>query len=167
MSDELAGGRARSGSAYRAVLRRLWPLVVTQLLVSVILIALCLTIIGLPYAFKKAVDWAFTPWQVVVEGRSGRSALRGSSDLVRGHWTLTAVLSGILVATTLALGPIIGFALIFTTDFPLSLINVVGSIAYALVVPYTATALCLLLLEVHQRPAGGAAETVGAPVASR
>ena len=57
----------------------------------------------------------------------------------------------VLVGTTLTLGPLVGFVLIFLTDLPLSLINVAGSIVYALVVPYTALALSLLLLELRRR----------------
>ena len=57
----------------------------------------------------------------------------------------------VLVGTTLTLGPIVGFVLIFLTDLPLALINVAGSIVYALVVPYTALALSLLLLELRRR----------------
>ena len=115
------------------------------------LLALSLTIVGIPFALKKAVDWAFTPWQVVVDGRSGREALRRSTALVRGQWPFTARLTVVLVGTTLTLGPIVGFALIFLTDLPLALINVAGSIVYALVVPYTALALSLLLLELRRR----------------
>ncbi len=145
--DDLAGRPQSWRSVYRAVARRLWPLLATQLLVIGILLVLCVTIVGLPYAFKKAVDWVFTPWEVVVESRSGRAALRGSTGRVRGAWLTTAAVSTVVVATTVALGPVIGFILIFTTGMPLSVINIVGSIAYALAVPYTATVLCLLLLE--------------------
>ena len=126
-------------------------------LVTFALIGLCLTIIGIPYAVKKAVDWAFTPWQVVIEGLSGRRAMRASAGLVRGDWKRTGTLTIVLVATTLVLGPMVGIILIFTTGLPLSLINVVGSIAYALVVPYTAAALGLLLLELRRRHEAGEA----------
>jgi len=151
LRDELAGSRPGWRPAYSAVARRAWPLITTQLLVTISLVGLCLTLIGIPYALKKAVDWAFTPWQVVIEGRSGRDAMRASADLVRGDWKRTGTLTTVLVATTLVLGPAVGIVLIFTTGLPLSLINVVGSIAYALVVPYTATAIGLLLLELRRR----------------
>ncbi len=151
VSQQLDERAPHPQKAYRMVARRLWPLLVTQALVTVALLALSLTIVGIPFALKKAVDWAFTPWQVVVDGRSGREALRRSTALVRGQWPFTARLTVVLVGTTLTLGPIVGFALIFLTDLPLALINVAGSIVYALVVPYTALALSLLLLELRRR----------------
>ncbi len=151
VSEQLADSAPHPQNAYRTVARRLWPLLVTQALVTAALLALSLTIVGIPVALKKAVDWAFTPWQVVVEGRSGREALRRSTALVRGQWPFTARLTVVLVGATLTLGPIVGFALIFLTDMPLALINVAGSIVYALVVPYTALAVSLLLLELCRR----------------
>jgi hypothetical protein len=147
----------------RALLRHLWSLVGAQIRVTIALIALSLTIIGVPLAVKKAVDWAFTPYEVTIPARRARAALRSSTALVRGTWFPTAGFTIGLVGLTLTLGPVVGYLLIFMTSAPLELINVFGSLVYALVVPYTAIALGLLWIDLHHR---GAPATLGGSVSS-
>lgn len=52
----------------------------------------------------------------------------------------------------IALGPALGFALIFT-NFPLFWINVIGSFVYALLIPYVALGRTLFFFDLQARQA--------------
>ena len=66
------------------------------------------------------------------------SALRRSSELVRGRWLRVASLVGVGTVLALAAGPFLGALLILLTDAPLALLNVVAGVVYALAMPFVA-----------------------------
>ncbi len=146
MSRHLTGGRIRLRESLVTTARRIGPLVVTQLGVTIALTGMALTIVGIPLAIKKAVDWSFTPIEVIVEGCGPRAALRESTRLVHGGWWRKAIFTASLTIAMLAIGPLIGFVMIFLTPIPLGYINILGSIIYALAVPYSACCLALFYL---------------------
>jgi hypothetical protein len=161
LGARLEGRQGGPRDAVRGLIRHLRPLVGAQLRVTLGLALLCLSLVGIPLAVKKAVDWTFTPYEVTVRNRSGRGSLRSSTALVRGDWWNTAGFTIALVGLTLSLGPLVGYAMLFLTSAPLELIDIFGSLVYTLVVPYTGLALGLLWLELGHReepqPAGQAA----------
>ena len=57
-----------------------------QLLASVIVFGLALTIVGLPIAIWKYVSWQFVQQEILFEDKPFREAFRGSSRIVRGRW---------------------------------------------------------------------------------
>ena len=63
------------------------------LVATFLVILLSITIIGIPYAIKKFVDWQFAQQEVLFEDRSIREALHGSAGKVREHWWHTAVVA--------------------------------------------------------------------------
>jgi hypothetical protein len=146
MSRHLTGGPIRLRESFGTTVRRIGPLVVTQLGVTIALTCLALTIVGIPLAIKKAVDWSFTPIEVIVEEHGPRAALRESTRLVHGGWWRKAVFTASLTIAMLTIGPLIGFVMIFVTPIPLGYINILGSIIYALAVPYSACCLALFYL---------------------
>ena len=141
-----------AAGAYRALRPRVWRAVGVHLLVQVLTLLLVLTIIGIPYAIKKYVDWQLTQQEVLFEDRSLREALRGSTRVVRGHWWHTAATVLVLALLGVVAGPMLGFALVFT-PLPPPLINLFGSLVYALVIPYIAVGLTLLYLDLVERRA--------------
>ncbi|HYG96397.1 MAG TPA: hypothetical protein VD741_04740, partial [Solirubrobacterales bacterium] len=74
----------------------------------------------------------------------------GSSELVRGRWWHTVRVAGVLWLLSIAAGPALGFALIFA-DFPLFWINVVGSVVFALFIPFVAVGQTLLYFDLQVR----------------
>jgi len=134
----------------RDMLQRFWHVVGGQILASLLVLLIALTIIGIPFAIWKYVEWQFVQQEIIFNDRRLRDAFRASTRLVRGNWWRTVRVAGFLWLISVVTGPILGFALIFT---PLSLTwaNVVGTVVYALLVPYVAIGRTLLYWDLAVR----------------
>jgi hypothetical protein len=155
---ELEAGRAVGFvGAYRGMLERFWRLVGAHVLSTVLVLLIALTVIGIPIAIKKYVDWQFVQQEILFKDASLRDAFRGSSGVVQGHWWHTLSVAGFLWLLSQVAGPVLGFALVFA-DVPLTTINLLGSLVFALLVPYVALARTLLYFDLQVRaqdaPAG-------------
>ena len=129
---------------------RLGRLVAGQLLALIGIVLMAVTVIGLPFAAWKLIGWLFVQQEILIGDSPVRGSLQGSSDLVRGRWWhAVRPLLFILVLGTVA-GPMVAFALIFTT-IPLTLINLIGSLIFALLIPYFAILLTLLYFDLGVR----------------
>jgi VPS62-like protein len=135
---------------YRAIWERLWRVVGAQLLVDVFLALMIFTVIGIPFAAYFYIAWQFVQQEILFEDRSIRESLRGSHARVRGHWWRTVVVAGILALIGIVIGPVLGFFLIFL-NLSAILVNLIGSIIYALVMPYVALGRTLLYLDLCTR----------------
>ncbi len=91
------GGNAPLRAVLRGLRGELWRLVLLGFAGLIVVFLLVLTVIGIPYAVKKAVDWAFVQQVAALEGRHGRDAFRGSRNLVRGHWWRVAAITSVLL----------------------------------------------------------------------
>ena len=129
-----------------------WRVVGAQLLVILMLAVLAITVIGIPIAIWKFVDWQFVQQEILFEDRSVRDAFRHSSRTVRGRWWRTALVAAILYVIGVVTGPIIAVALVFTTLPPIW-IDFIGSIIYALLLPYVVVGRTLLYFDVQAREA--------------
>jgi hypothetical protein len=109
-----------------------------------------LTVIGIPYAIYKYVAWGFVKEEVLFEDKGVREAMRGSSQLVRGRWWHTVRVAGFLFLVGIAAGPALTVALIFTA-LPLIWINLLGSLIFALLIPYVAVGETLLYFDLQAR----------------
>jgi hypothetical protein len=144
-------GKVHLGLVFRALRGELWRLVALGFVALVIVSLIALTLIGLPYAVKKAVDWAFVQQVAGFEGRRGREALHGSRNLVRGHWWRVALMTSLFLLVLVVVGPFTGVIVILITDAPLATINFFGTLLFALVLPLLTVALTLLYLDLSVR----------------
>lgn len=138
------------GAAWRGLAPRFWRVVGAQLLVVLCVFLLAISIVGLPWAINRYVAWSFVKQEILFGEGSVRGAMRGSSALVRGRWWHTLRVAGFLFVLNLVAGPILSFALIFTA-LPLIWINLIGSLIYALLIPYTALGETLLYFDLQAR----------------
>jgi hypothetical protein len=145
------GGEAGLRVVLRGLRGELWRLVALGFVGLIGVSLLLLTVIGIPYAVKKAVDWAFVQQVAGFEGERGRAAFHGSRNLVRGHWWRVAAITFVLLLVLVVTGPFTGVLVIFVTDVPLATINFFATLLFALVLPFTATALSLLYLDLVTR----------------
>ena len=129
----------------------LWRLVGLALGALLVVFLLAATVIGLPYAVKKAVDWAFVQQVAAFEGHKGRAALSASARLVRGHWWRVASITFVLLVLLAITGPFFGVLVIFVTDAPLATINLFAALLFAFVLPFVSAALTLLYLDLAVR----------------
>ena len=145
-------GRAGFTDSWRGMSRRFWRVVGASLLATILVILMAVTVIGIPFAIAKLVSWAFTQQEVLFEDKSICQSLKTSSELVRGCWWRAMRVIVLFYVITIVAGPILTFALIFTT-LPLVLINLIGSLIYALLIPYKALGETLLFFDLQTRAA--------------
>jgi hypothetical protein len=124
--------------AYRLSLERFRPLLGGLALAVAVCALLSVTWFLIPVAVWLAVRWVLLAQTVELEDRRGPDGLGRSADLVRGRWLKVASLVGLAASLALAAGPLVGALLIFVTDAPLALLNVVAGIVYALTMPLVA-----------------------------
>jgi hypothetical protein len=136
--------------SYRAMGQRFWRVVGGELAAALGVGLLALTVIGLPWAIWKYVCWQFVQQEILFEDKPIREAFRGSSNLVRGRWWHTVRVAGFLWLVSIVTGPVVGFALIFSS-FSLLWINIIGSLVFALLVPYVALGRTLLYFDLQAR----------------
>jgi hypothetical protein len=148
----LVEGEQRPGfrSAFRGMERRFWRVVGGQMLFVLGYTLLAITLVGLPFAINKYVAWSFVKQEILFHDRGIREAFHGSADLVRGRWWHTVRFTAFLFLLTAATGPILTFALIFT-NLSLIWVNLLGSLIFALLIPYVALGETLLYLDLQAR----------------
>lgn len=144
------GGTARLGAAFGGVRARFWRVVLAQLLATLGILAMAITVVGIPFALWKLVGWAFVQQEVLFTDKSIRQSFRGSSELVRGRWwhAVRAILFFNLLL--LVAGPVLTFALIFTA-LPLIWINLAGALIFSLLIPYVVAGETLLYFDLEAR----------------
>ncbi len=136
--------------SWRGMLRRFWRVAAGSLLPYVGAVALFITVIGIPYAIYKFVSWQFVQQEILIGDKGIRDAFRASSERVRGRWWHAVRALGFFWLLSIAAGPVLGFTLIFT-NFSLLWINVIGSVVFALLVPYVALGRTLLYFDLGAR----------------
>jgi hypothetical protein len=145
------GERIGPVEAYRRALPRIRSLFGAVGIGVVVWVALSATAVLIPIAVWLVVRWALIPQVVVLEGRSALGALGRSARLVRRRWVRVASLAGVGTALALAAGPLIGAILILLTDAPLSLLNVVAGVVYALAMPFVALTTSYVYFDARAR----------------
>jgi hypothetical protein len=151
---ELVEGDERPGfrAAFRGMERRFWRVVAGQMLFVLATIGLALTIVGIPFAVYKYVAWSFVKQEILFEDKSIREAFHGSADLVRGRWWHTVRVVSFLFVISVVTGPVLTIALIFTS-LSLTSVNLLGSLVFALLIPYVALGETLLYFDLGARAA--------------
>jgi hypothetical protein len=141
-------GESHFVDAYRGMWRRFRRVVGAQLLATLGVFLMLVSVIGIPFAAWKYVGWLFLQQQILFEDKPLREAFRGSSDLVRGRWWYTLRIAAVFWLIGVVTGPALGFALIFA-DLSLILINAIGALVFALLVPYIAIGRTLLYFDLQ------------------
>jgi hypothetical protein len=121
----------------RYVLARIALLARSFVRVWVPIVALVISVVGLPWAVRRAVDWAFFG-QVIVyrDARSTEEATSASTALGRGR-RLRAGLTLLLFAFLVAVAPpLIGVVLMVRSDLSLAWITTASGILTAALLPY-------------------------------
>jgi hypothetical protein len=124
--------------AYRRALRPPGPLLGALLAAVGVWVLLTSTAVLAPVATWLAVRWSLLAQVTELDGGSARSALRRSGRLVRGRWFRVASLVGLGTLLALVAGPFVGALLIFVTDLPFAVLNIVAGVVYALAMPFVA-----------------------------
>jgi len=140
------------GACYAAMWDRIWRVVVGQLLAVALVYLMIVTVIGIPFALYFYIAWQLIQQVIIFENRSIRDAFRRSHELVRGHWWLTIRVVALLWAIGIVTGPVLGFFLIFLNLSPV-MVNAIGSLVFAVLIPYVALGRTMLYLDLTAREA--------------
>ena len=138
-------------AAYRLAFERIRPLLGATAIAVLVWIVLTTTAVLIPVAIWLAIRWALLAPVVELEGRMAVGALRRSAELVRGRWIRVGSLVGLGAGIALAAGPLIGALLIFATDAPFALLNVVAGVVYALALPFVALTTAYVYFDARAR----------------
>jgi hypothetical protein len=138
-------------TAYRLTLKKGRALFVSVSMGVLSGVALFATGFLIPVAAWLAVRWSFLAQAIMLEDSPALSSLRRSGRLVRRRWLRVASLVGFGALLALIAGPLIGALLILVTDAPLTLMNIVAGIVYALAMPFIALVTTYLYFDTRVR----------------
>ncbi len=158
-----AGQKPGIVESCRATVERLKLLAISSARVWFLIAALVISVIGLPWAISKAIDWALFQQVIVFQGaRSPAAAIAGSTALVRGRRIgagLTLLLLAILVAVA---PPLIGVVLMLQSELSLGWITTVSGLLTAAMLPYAVIGATVFYRNLATHPVD---RTVGQTVA--
>jgi hypothetical protein len=137
--------------AFRLAASNTRALLGASALFVVVWVVLTSTAVLIPVAIWLAIRWSLLAPAAELEGGSAREALRRSARRVRGRWLRVAALVGVSAGFALAIGPLLGVLLIFVTDAPLALLNVIAGIVYALALPFVALVTSYVYFDARAR----------------
>jgi hypothetical protein len=83
------GRELDSGDALDLAQEKFGDVVTASLRSTAIVFLLSATVIGLPWAIKRLVKWAFIVQSIVVDGQTSETALSYSESMVQGRWWIT------------------------------------------------------------------------------
>lgn len=137
----------RTGDALSSdldVIRLLPALAVPRLKALVVVVLLTISVVGIPWAIRFAVRWAFIEEAILLDNSASKDAMSASQRTVDGRWWYTAACLVALSAIGFFAGPVMAFVMLFATSASVNFVNVVSSLVFAAVVPFVAVAQALL-----------------------
>jgi hypothetical protein len=150
---EIRAGRVPSfGSSYRVVFRRFKPVVLAVAGSLLIVFALALSVVGIPWAISRAIRWLFVSQAVLLDNAGPRAALTLSSRAVAGRWWRTAATSLLLSFVEGAAAPLLGILFLVVVTPAIRSVNWLSSFLYAVLVPLSVIGLTLLYLDLRGDP---------------
>jgi hypothetical protein len=135
------------------------------------LIALAVSVVGIPIAVHRAVRWYFVEQEVLLEGHGPRGARRASSELVAGRWFLAFRRTFAFGAVGMLVAPLSVLGLLLLTPLPIGWANIVGGAVHVVVLPFVAIGLTLIYYDLRashaEREQREAAEAAANDLAGR
>lgn len=101
------------------------------LLNSLLLALMSLTIILIPFAIYRAVQWLYTPHAVVIDGAGVREARHVSRERMRGRWWRTLAMSALVWLVSGVPGPLLASLIMLTGLVSLDGAQIISSVIYA------------------------------------
>lgn len=142
-------GDADTADSWREMVQRFWRLLAAPLLAWLTILALAITLVGIPLAIWLLVRWALVQQETVFHDASVGAAFRDSARLVRGRW-LHAFRVVLFFSLIGLIGPVLHFALLFTALSP-GWADLIGAAVFALLIPYLACGYTLLFFDLEAR----------------
>lgn len=133
--------------AVRTSWRRI-PVVFLALVYNQIILALMsLTIVLIPLAIYRQIQWAYTPHAVLLDGAGVRNARHVSRNIIKGDWARTLGMALLVFLIAGIPGPLIAMLLVIGNLVSLDVAGYISSAIYVIVYPMTIIATTLYYLE--------------------
>jgi hypothetical protein len=116
-----------------------------------VIVGLCITVIGIPWAVARYVRWVFASQVIMIENTDGKPALGRSADLVFGRGWQTFL--ALIVIELVVAGPLFALSEITSRNFDGLPQWSVGITIVALTFPFRVTARTLLYYDLKMRKA--------------
>ena len=158
-----SGGEPNLGAALGVARARFWSIIKVELLTTVLVLLMAITIVGIPWAVMWSVRWILSTQVVALEGKTGLAALRASSNLVKHHWWRTLMTNAVLSFVAAAVGPVAGLALLIGLNVSQDITSGVSATLYAIAYPLATIGVTLLYFRLKAAPARAVATTAPAP----
>ncbi len=158
-----AGRRPSFASTYRQVFRRLKRLIVAVGGSYLVVAALAVSVVGIPWAISRAVRWLFISQAVLLDDATPRQAIEISERAVAGRWWRTATTSVLLAVIGAWAAPLFGIILLVTASPAIPFVNLISSLVYAVMVPISVIGLTLLYWQLRGEPTPADAAPVVEP----
>lgn len=130
-----------------------------------IVFVLLVSFIGIPWGIRQLVRYQFVSQSVALEDRSGGDALRRSSELVRGRWLHTAVVTAVVNATIAVVALTAALLLlVVAAGLPLWLFSLLNGVVYVATMPLGAIAMSLLYGDAVAESREASTDSVHEPV---
>jgi len=150
LSSMAQGEIPRVRDVYRAVWARFWLLLSAVLRAGLLVIALTLTVVGIPVAIERSVRWALVP-QLCLLGNPDEGPLRQSVRVTRGNWWRTFALTSVMNLPAVTLTLLVGTAvLLLIPAAPIYVVALTSSCVFAFTYPYVGIATTLLYFDLLQ-----------------
>lgn len=114
---------------------------------TLIILALSLSLIGIPWAIERTFRWWFVAQAVIIDRVRPDEAMAVSERVVRGNWTRTAGTGTLLLFVGVASGPLLGIILLMAASPGVQFVNFFSSFLYAFFLPFAVVGSTLLYLE--------------------
>jgi len=145
------GREIDSGDALDVAQERFGDVVGASLRAIGIVVLLSVTIIGVPWAIKRLVKWAFIIQSIIVDGQGGEGSLAYSESLVQGRWWATF---GRLLASAIVVGlPVVIVSQVILAAVPGVLGVIASHLPDFIALPYGIITATLIFFDLKQRKA--------------
>ncbi|HEY7467094.1 MAG TPA: hypothetical protein VIB47_10445, partial [Dehalococcoidia bacterium] len=151
-STALMAHLAETSTTRHARWRELATVVLGRYATLLAVAALSVSLVGIPWAMRLLVRWAFIEQAMLIDGRPLRESFRVSSTASTGHSVWVAAALGLLAAATL-LGPaVLGIVMIMSLkSVPPAYVHLLATTVQATILPYVAIALTLVYFDLQVR----------------
>ena len=90
INEQDSGHAISAGDALDMAQERAAPVIGASLRSTAVVFLMACTLVGIPWAIKRLIRWAFIIQSIMLDGQSGDDALAYSASIVLGRWWRTA-----------------------------------------------------------------------------
>ena len=150
VADIRAGRKPSLIEIYRDVFRNARPLVLAIGRSSLIIALLAVSVVGIPLAIFRTVQWLFITQAVLLERADWHDAAAISARTVSRRWTRTAGTAALLTIVGTAFAPVMGIIFLVVFSPGINYVNMFSSLLFAITVPINVIGVTLLYFELRE-----------------